>query len=136
MATHKTQGRFCFTSVLNQREDARDLTNYEEPIVVEVTIWTATISNLNSHPKDNGEEVNGSDACEVRIEMKKFLKINKDWGHHSSYPIPVYFAQVTIEAQVVEEEDVDTRVPTIELAHLDQLRHELVRRRQTARGFP
>ena len=47
----------------------------------------------------------------------------------SSYPIPVYLAQVTIEAQVVEE-DVDTRVPTIELAHLDQLRHELVRRRQ------
>ena len=28
------------------------------------------------------------------------------------------------------EEDVDKRVPTIELAHLDQLRHELVRRRQ------
>ena len=85
MATHKIQGRFCFTFVLNQGEDARDLANYEEPIVVEVTIWTATISNLNSLPQDNGEEVNGSDACEVRIEMKKFLKINKDWGHHTLY---------------------------------------------------
>ena len=77
MATHKTQRRFCFPSVLKQGEDAQDLANYEEPIVVEVTLWTATISNLNSHPKDNGEEVNGSDACEVRIEMKKFLKITR-----------------------------------------------------------
>ena len=71
MATHKTEGRFCFTSVLKQGEDAQDLANHEEPIVVEVTLWTATISNRNSFP----QEVNRSDACEVRIEMKRIVVI-------------------------------------------------------------
>ena len=49
----------------------------------------------------------------------------------------MYLTQVTIEAQV-EEEDLESRVPTNEIAHIDQLDHldqDLVKKEELERNF-